>query len=228
MAFDNVLLNLYRELPHEICERGQATRSIEVLRRYGIQLGVLEAVAAESVIFGETAARNYAVVTWACAVPNDLAIETLVRHSPIVEIGAGTGYWARLAAEAGADVVAYDLHRPCWAGNGAKGVGAYFDVRRGGQNAVRQHQERTLFLCWPPYRSGMAMACLKDYEGGTVIYVGEGDGGCTGDDRFHEALERNWECIRMVDIPQWFGMHDQMYVYKRRTNGSITSTKGPL
>src|SRR3954447_23075729 len=43
---------------------------------------------------------------YAWAVPNEEAIDVLVEHSPLIEVGAGRGYWARLAAEAGADIIA--------------------------------------------------------------------------------------------------------------------------
>jgi hypothetical protein len=102
--------------------------------------------------------------------PPRAEIQTLVEHSPIVEIGAGTGYWARLATEAGADIVAYDS-RPPVAGRKkvvawAEETGTYFPVRRGGPGMVRFHQDRTLFLCWPPHGHDMAIDSLRRYEGG--------------------------------------------------------------
>jgi protein-L-isoaspartate O-methyltransferase len=41
-------------------------------------------------------------------VPNEEAIRQIAVLSPIVEVGAGLGYWASLIAKAGADIVAYD------------------------------------------------------------------------------------------------------------------------
>lgn len=151
--------------------------------------------------------KEAAVSKYAWAVPNDHAIQALVLHSPIVEIGAGTGYWARMVSIAGGYIVAYDkkVRKP-----------AYFDVQLGGPEKILLHQDQTLFLCWPPYATSLAADCLKVYTGKTVIYVGEGDGGCTGDDAFHTALEREWEEVVRIFIPQWVGIHDRMYVYKRK------------
>jgi len=220
--FDNVLLKLWRELPHGLMVGRKKVRlSIETLKRYGIPLGVPESAAAGAFAIAEFAARDYACGRWAWAVPNAKAIATLVRHSPIVEIGAGTGYWARLTAEAGADVVAYDSRvgltarrRPrrgtCWVTK----CGAYFPVRRGGSSMAKYHAHRTLFLCWPPYDATMAEKALANYEGATVIYVGE-NGGCTASDKFHDMLERDWELTDVIRIPQWHGIHDRMEVYRR-------------
>ena len=61
----------------------------------------------------------------------------------------------------------------------------------------------------------MAADCLKYYQGDTVLYVGEGCGGCTGDDNFHERLEDEFELIEEMEIPQWNGIHDWLYHYSR-------------
>eukprot|EP00854_Cymbomonas_tetramitiformis_P003077 gene3077-3908_t len=43
------------------------------------------------------------------AVPNAEAIATMVKYSPLVELGAGTAYWAELARSAGASITTYDI-----------------------------------------------------------------------------------------------------------------------
>lgn len=155
--------------------------------------------------------------TYSWAIPTEEALQVLVEFSPIVEMGAGTGYWAALATDRGADVLAFDLHPPpSEANHWHRETKMWFPVSRGGVPRVRIHTKRTLFLCWPPYASDFADRCLRSYRGQHVIYVGEGFDGCTGDDRFHWRLEREWSLIREVDIPQWWGIHDRMYVYRRK------------
>jgi hypothetical protein len=48
------------------------------------------------------------------AVPSEAALRVIKRYSPhgIVEIGAGTGYWARLLSNAGVDIQAFDTAPP--------------------------------------------------------------------------------------------------------------------
>ena len=211
---------LRRQVPHELMGgRAKSRTTIKTLKRWGIPLLCPEAVAIGAFAIAEFAARDYATAHWAWAVLDDNAVRTLVEHSPIVEIGAGTGYWARLAAEAGADIVAYDS-RPPVAGRKkvvawAIETGTCFPVRRGGPGMVRFHQDRTLFLCWPPHSHDMAFDSLRQYMGSTLIYVGE-NGGCTANDRFHEMLDRDWEFAKVVAIPQWHGLHDRMFIFKRK------------
>lgn len=56
---------------------------------------------------------------------------------------------------------------------------------------------------------------LMNYRGDTLVYIGEGGGGCTGDDLFHEILGEEWHVEDFYEIPQWYGIHDDLYVYKR-------------
>lgn len=109
-----------------------------------------------------------------------------MRYSPIVEIGAGTGYWARLASQAGTDIVAHDAD--------PEREPKYFPVKRGGPSMAQRHHRRTLLLCWPPRNEPMASECLSAYTGSTVIYIGE-PSGATADDTFHDMLECDWETV---------------------------------
>lgn len=153
--------------------------------------------------------------TYSWAIPNDEAIAALVKHSPIVEIGAGTGYWANLVTQAGGDVLAYDI---------APGKNEWCDVpacyhpviKSYAAPAALRHPDRALFLCWPPYRALWLARALKAYKGTTVLYVGEGGGGCTGSDAFFDILARDFEEVETVDIPQWAHTHDSMTIHRRR------------
>ena len=46
------------------------------------------------------------------AVPNARALEVLAAHAPLVECGAGMGYWSALLRARGIDVLAYDAAPP--------------------------------------------------------------------------------------------------------------------
>ena len=56
--------------------------------------------------------RDWLARLYAFAVPNTAALAELSTHAPIVEIGAGTGYWASQLKNMGVDVVAYDVKPP--------------------------------------------------------------------------------------------------------------------
>jgi hypothetical protein len=170
-------------------------------------------------------AKRDAQSKYAWAVPSDAALDRLVKCSPLVEIGAGLGYWAALLADRGADIVAYDLHTPANDGEGRStnwfpgATKLYYPVQRGGAPRAADHPDRTLFLCWPPYGTAMANTALQAYEragGRQVVYIGESAEGCTGDGAFHRRLDRRWNEIDEVDVPQWPGLHDYMTIYERK------------
>lgn len=152
----------------------------------------------------------------AFAKPNDEVIRWMVQFSPIVEIGAGTGYWAKLLTEAGAEVIPYDIAPVGLGGNKYKQMTEdYGNVNVGGSEVVEQYSDHTLFLCWPPYSDPMAYDCLTRYQGDRLIYIGEGRGGCTGGDMFFEELE-NWtehECP--VDVESFSGLRDHLFMFTR-------------
>lgn len=144
--------------------------------------------------------RDKLTRSYAFAIPNEAAVAAIAARGPVVEIGAGTGYWASLLAQAGADVVAYDVAP---GKNGYVDVKAcYHEIRVGDAEAARAHPDRTLFLCWPPM-TDMAERALRAYTGRCVAFVGEGAGGCTGSDGFFDLLDREWMSVETVDIPEW-------------------------
>ena len=161
--------------------------------------------------------RHVLVDRYAWAIPTDEAIAALAELSPLVEIGAGRGYWAHLLRQAGADIIAYD--RQPRGGNvwHARTTKPWTSVLPGTHRMTIKHPDRALFLCWPPYDNPMASRALRLYNGSTVAYVGEGSWGCTADSSFHEALEVGWRTVREVTLPQWEGIHDRLTIHKRRS-----------
>lgn len=143
-------------------------------------------------------------------------VELLKGYGPILEVGAGTGYWAHELRKAGADVVATDV---------APGKHYGFEctypdvIPVSAAEAIRTHgQGRTLLMVWPCYKARWSAKALRDYRriGGTrVIYVGEDAGGCTGGHQFHWQLRNQWERKEEHTLPQWPGIHDYLTVYER-------------
>jgi hypothetical protein len=164
----------------------------------------------------ELETRHKLVREFAWAVPTETAINVIVKHSPIVEMGAGTGYWGRLIAAAGGDITCYDIAPPGVVPNEYKHERQFYPVRFGSPLTLEKYPDRTLLLIWPPYKTPMASSCLRAWEGKTLIYIGEGQYGCNADGLFFEILEADFELIEQVDIPSWGHIHDSMFVYQRR------------
>lgn len=153
------------------------------------------------------------------AVPNWKALDAIERHSPsgVIEIGAGTGYWAHRLALNDVRVMAFDI-KPFENGQAAN---AWFNVVQGGPEKAALHPDKTLFLSWPPYAESMASDALQAYTGNTVIYIGEGWGGCTADDEFHDALNTYWKRVELVELPQYNGIHDSLFIFIRRGEDGV-------
>lgn len=132
----------------------------------------------------------------------------------VVEIAAGSGYWAYQLRQIGVDVIAVDNGE--WAD---KWHQQWSLVVEGDPSAAEQHPDRALMLIWPPYDSPMARAALDFYDGDLVIYAGEGHGGCTAGDAFHDALEREWtEISEAPHHPIFDGIHCRLTAYRRTSH----------
>jgi hypothetical protein len=184
--------------------------------------------------------RKELAAVFAWAIPDDPALAMVARYSPLLECGAGTGYWAALLAGFGADVLASDVSppgravprgRPSLSSIGALGDGAnpFHRMRRpwaeveplGAVSAVRAHPGRVLFLCWPPFDDDSASyAPLRAYRGDVLLYAGDVPGpdgmrGATGTTRFQRELALNWAPAEQAALPNWPGLGDRLVVYRR-------------
>lgn len=155
-------------------------------------------------------ARKILCHKYAFAIPNDAALTVIASHTPILEIGAGSGYWASLLSNIGADVVAYDdkswFHK----------FDSWYPVHRGGPEVICRYPSHTLFLCWPPYENSMAYDCLQHYTGKTLLAITEGSGGCCGDDDFWCEIDQHWKMIQNITIPRYKSIHDCLEVFTRK------------
>lgn len=177
--------------------------------------------------------RREITTKYAFAIPNDKALDVIAEVGPVVEIGAGTGYWAEMLRRRGCDVAAYDLlgeRHAHWFPYGCLGR-----VDVGGTEMAAQHSDRTLLLVWP-YMDSMAYDATVAYAeagGRRLVYVGEGWGGATASDDFfalvghgcaaewdddHDCSDHPapaWREVADVALPQWDGIHDHLHVFER-------------
>lgn len=173
--------------------------------------------------------RDRLTSEYAWAIPTEISVRRLAELSPICDLGCGTGYWAKLLADVGAAVLAVDAcpplegdnhhHREVAGLSRQKVVLRHFtDVVKGDARSFVVPADHALMLCWPPYNSPMATWAIDRYRGDRVIYIGEGAYGCTADAAFHERLDKHWDLTATYEIPQWDGLHDEIFVYARRSS----------
>lgn len=151
----------------------------------------------------KTAVATY--YSW--AVPTEQAIDTIARITGrVVEVGAGSGYWAWLMAQRGIDVIAFDAAPPAV---------AWHPVWQGDERVAFAHGDRTLFLCWPPFGTEMAANALAAFTGDHVVYVGEWLSG-SANPRFFALLASGFEEVASVPLPQWSMRSDRLSIHRRR------------
>ena len=190
--------------------------------------------------------RSHLIARYAFAVPSDEAIAAISRRSPrgVVELGAGTGYWAYVLEQVGVDVVAFDIApAPDRQNRWFAGSRAWHSLQHGDHDVVGHHSDRTLLVVWPPKNAAWPATAVERYhdaDGECLVYVGEGPGGRTGDDVFHALLgdfttclqceygsttspcvcnvEARWRRSATVTLPHWPGYLDDLHVYTRRAD----------
>jgi len=180
---------------------------------------------------------------WAChsysyAVPNEAALGVLSRHAPLVEVGAGTGYWASILQNRGAKVYAYDCRpTPVTETPLSASVNEYHGlcrswttVTRGGPEVAGRHPGASLFLCYPPppadHSPCMASCALRHFAGDVVCVVGEW-GGDTGSRRFEHELSSGFVVQECVALPNWGDTSASLTVW-RRAGHSEKGFRSPL
>eukprot|EP01025_Chloroclados_australasicus_P052652 TRINITY_DN6146_c1_g1_i1.p1 TRINITY_DN6146_c1_g1~~TRINITY_DN6146_c1_g1_i1.p1 ORF type:complete len:606 (-),score=39.99 TRINITY_DN6146_c1_g1_i1:462-2279(-) len=160
--------------------------------------------------------RDWCCHLYSYATPTEAALRKLGEFSPLVEIGAGTGYWGHLLQKTeGVEIQCYDIKLTDNEYHGD--VPPYFSVNQGEVERLQELDEKySLFLCYPPPASSMARLCLKNFKGTYVIHVGEWQGD-TGDHKFEYFLQKQFKLIDEVQLPNWGNTAYALTVWKRKS-----------
>ncbi|MFF0452093.1 hypothetical protein [Nocardia africana] len=176
-------------------------------------------------------AQTILQATYAYAIPSPETISWVRRFCdgrPIVELGAGRGYWAAQLADAGVNVAAYDSEPPDRTENPSfvRATGqadVWLSVGDLDQFAAREvgRADEVLFLCWPPgWGNAMASDALAAFEangGQRLVYIGEPKGGKTGNDGFFDTLNSRWELeSEDSEFVSWWNLSDLAQGWVRR------------
>jgi hypothetical protein len=136
---------------------------------------------------------------YAYACPDFELITHLASH-PVVELGAGSGYWARLVDDSGGQIAALD--NASW--NSAT-EGLWFSVQTGYETRLTEFEDRTLLLVMPA-RPGDADRFVRQWRGERLVVVARG-GFPFVDDIYHETAisDGRWELIEERSMPEAVG-----------------------
>jgi len=180
-------------------------RFLRVMPRAGVEPGDRWAVA-----FSDSV-RDLLVRTYASSIPSPADISWIREVSEgrdLLEIGAGSGYWAWQLRQAGADVIAVDNKSATW-------DHMWTDVAFGNTADACLHAERALLLVHPPRESAMAQTALDFYDGDLLIYAG--DETTAASRGFHATLTREWTEIGAAPHhPTYVGIPCRLRAFRRR------------
>ena len=173
--------------------------------------------------------RRYLSDRLAWGVPDEPVLAALLALGPLVEMGAGTGYWAAMLRARAADLIAYEPAIPDAERNAFHRLGAHWsELMAGGAEMAATHPERTLLLIWPPHRRPMAARALRNYAGEQLAYIGEPAGGKHGEEEFWARLTRDWQLVARLDtLHRWPGVQDALHVFRRRRSEQLARMEVP-
>lgn len=181
------------------------------------------------------------------SVPNDAALDAITRlGAPVIEPGAGTGYWAWLLTARGVDVTAVELR------GSQRGQAARFRhplvVDGDGPTAVSAAGARSaMLLCWPDEvgaasggggecdegaRGSFGRDCITAFRGAFIAHVGElgpavtrtangfGDAfpacGSSTSAAAQAALRERFDLITTVRLPNWPPYNAHLTIWRRK------------
>lgn len=153
------------------------------------------------------------------AVPTDEAIERMSEFSPIIEIGAGAGYWAWCARQFGVEIVAFDCEVSPPGENLRRALDElhFTEVLEGDENKICDYPNHTLFLVYPPSKvPPLGIRCLNLYKRRHLLYAGPPwrSHEAAGDAWFHAELENKWRLLHRIALPSDNNADDALCVYE--------------
>jgi hypothetical protein len=157
----------------------------------------------------------YAFVSWKWVKP----LAKYLKGKRCLEVMAGRGWLSLALRHLNIDIVATD--DMSWAYNGKHKKMQYLVTDVTQMDAVESVERYgecidVIIISWP-YMDDTAYRAIKKLNeinpNALIIYIGEGDGGCTADDNFHEHFEIvNDEVFEKAseEYERWDGIHDQL------------------
>lgn len=144
-----------------------------------------------------------------------------IGNKTCLEVMAGSGALSKALRDNGTNIITTDNFSwgdDYWAG---KRECRYCDIENlSAVDAIKKYATvNYIIMCWPPYDTKDAydvLIAMREYNPKAVlIYIGEDWRGCTADDEFFETAEEieDHPIYEFVNIPQWWGVHDEIKLY---------------
>lgn len=171
--------------------------------------------------------------------PTDEAIETIAEYGPVLEVGAGSGYWSYVLSEAGVDVIATDLSPPDVVVDDLPA--GYYDavgtdefqfisversesesyqrmwdtVHIADHSCVQSYSSHSILFCHPEGFEWTEEVLDMCHFGQELVLVAEWYPGADATPMFFKRLAENWELVETFPVYDWASMHVGGYVLRK-------------
>lgn len=142
----------------------------------------------------------------------------LAKQCPWIEIGAGTGALAAGIHRAGGACIATDDFS--WQKHWSKttDVMQATALEAAGWLSREDRKYFGLLCSWPSYSDSWCFQAVSLLKPGQLFgYIGEGSGGCTGDEQLHNLLESDFEVVADHPTERFYGIYDHCWIYRRKS-----------
>ena len=188
------------------------------------------------------AERDRFLSEFSFAVPTREALDRICQFSPLLEIGAGSGAWAKLLAMRGADIIATDPGGEMFVGFHQGDQPRrwhwetfYYPVQPlQGKTAVRRWLNRNVFCSWPSLQRRWLRQAARAMLPGRVLLVVRED--ATADQRTWNYVEYHFKPLgeerdgwvdNSIELPTWHFLHDHLEVWQKKTRRELDQTPPP-
>lgn len=163
--------------------------------------------------FISVALRDIYIGNCGFALWNDESTETLKNYSTnILSVGAGAGFIESFLEKNGIKIKATDIDPyTTW-------KKTYLPIKKlSAVKAVKRYPEKDLFICWPSNKELWAYKAVQKLASGKYIFL-IADIGCCADEEFYDYLYNSEfiEEVEAVCIPSWYGMFDNLYIFRKK------------
>jgi hypothetical protein len=180
----------------ELPNFGELNQSLSSYQGYGGQMRFLYAE-----IFGY-------------GVPCREVIDEVAKYSPLLELGAGNGFWTFWLRKKGCDIIATDAGEPdLYTKN------RWIDdlLPLDAVTAVNSFPDRNILIVWPHFTAYWPVEIIGKMKRSQILcYVGEGPLGCCAPPSFF--LEMNRCGLKMIyasPSPSWPKVSDYLAIYMK-------------
>ena len=148
--------------------------------------------------------RTDFIEQYSWAIPDLNAINAIAKFigtAKCLEIGSGSGLWAKLLQLSGVNIIATDNKSEPF-----KQHFTHIEVLNAKDAVDTYYDCDVLMLCWS------RVPLPSQFKGSKIVYIGESEGGCTsGIPNPHV-----WKLVDQIAIPTWFGINDELFFYCRK------------